>query len=110
MKAGDLSDVIRTRQGFLILKVVAHPAAGVPPLKDIEERIREAVYVEKLEPATRAYLTKLREEAYIDIRPGYLDSGGSANQSKPVLVAAATTPADEPSTARTRKKKRFLLF
>ncbi|HMC31668.1 MAG TPA: peptidylprolyl isomerase, partial [Candidatus Angelobacter sp.] len=69
LKPGETTDVIRTRQGFIILKVTAHRAAGVPPVKDIADRIREAIYSERLEPAARAYLTKLREQAYIDIKP-----------------------------------------
>ena len=33
MKPGDVSDVIRTKQGFVILEVAEHQAAGVPPLQ-----------------------------------------------------------------------------
>jgi len=68
LKAGETTDVIRTKQGFIILKVIGHRAAGVAPMKDINDRIREAVYSERLEPAARAFLTKLREQAYIDIK------------------------------------------
>jgi peptidyl-prolyl cis-trans isomerase SurA len=67
LKAGENTGVIRTRQGFIILKATAHRPAGIPPLKDISDRIREAIYSERLEPAARAYLTKLREQAFIDI-------------------------------------------
>ena len=64
MKAGDVSDVIRTKQGFVILKVTEHHNAGVPPFSEIEPRIQDAIYMEKLQPALREYLTKLREDAY----------------------------------------------
>jgi peptidyl-prolyl cis-trans isomerase SurA len=102
MKAGDVSDVIRTKQGFVILKVTEHHAAGVPPLKDVEARIQDAIYMQKLQPALRAYLTKLREDAFIDIKNGYLDSGASAKQTKPV----ETTSKD--LTAKNLKKKKKL--
>ena len=69
MKPGDVSDVIRTKQGFVILKVAEHQQAGVPPLSQIEARVQEAIYMQKLQPALRAYLQKLREDAYIDIKP-----------------------------------------
>ncbi len=109
LKAGETTDVIRTKQGFIILKVIGHRAAGVAPLKDISDRIREAVYAERLEPAARGYLTKLREQAYIDIKSGYIDSGASSTQgNKPVLLAAA---ADGSKAVRpAKKKKRFLVF
>lgn len=109
LKSGEFTDVIRTRQGFLILKVVDHQKAGVPALKEIEDRIREAIYSQKLEPALRAYLTKLREEAYIDVRPGYVDTGASPRQSKPVILAPVTS-RDEIKSSKTKKKKKFLVF
>jgi peptidyl-prolyl cis-trans isomerase SurA len=43
MKPGDISDVIRTKQGFIILKATDHTEAGVPPFNKIEPRIQEAV-------------------------------------------------------------------
>jgi len=106
MKQGDVSDVIQTKQGFIILKLVEHQKAGVPELKEVEPRIQEAIYLEKLRPAMRAYLTKLREEAYIDIKEGYVDTAASPNQTKPVMTAAV--PQDE--EAPKKKKKRFLIF
>lgn len=84
MKAGEVTDVIRTRQGYVILKVLDHQQAGIPTLKEIEPRIQDALYMQKLQPALRTYLTKLREDAYIDIAPGFVDSGASPNQTKPV--------------------------
>jgi peptidyl-prolyl cis-trans isomerase SurA len=110
LKPGEYTDVIRTRQGFIILKVNGHRPAGVPPLKDISEHIREALYSERLEPAARAFLTKLREEAYIDIKTGYADSGASPNQgNKPTVVAANTEGGSHPGKSP-KKKKKFLVF
>ncbi|HET9284076.1 MAG TPA: peptidylprolyl isomerase [Candidatus Angelobacter sp.] len=110
LKAGENTGVIRTKQGFIILKVTAHRPAGVPPLNEISERIKEAIYSERLEPAARAYLTKLREQAYIDIKPGFTDTGASPNENnKPVIVAAN---GEDPRSAGkpAKKKKKFLVF
>jgi peptidyl-prolyl cis-trans isomerase SurA len=111
LKAGETTGVIRTRQGFIILKVNAHRAAGIPELKDISERIREAIYSERLEPAARVYLTKLREQAFIDIKPGYTDTGASPNQSnnKPTVLAANGEGPSRPGKPP-KKKKKFLVF
>lgn len=106
MKPGDVTDVIRTKQGFVILKVTEHLPAGVPPLKTVEPNIQEALYYEKLQPALREYLTKLREDAFIDIKPGFLDSGASPNQTMPVMTSAEQAGAK----AKLKKKKRFLVF
>jgi len=101
MKPGEVGDVVRTKQGFLILKVVEHEQAGVPPLKDVEPQISDRLYFQKLQPALRTYLTKLREDAYIDVRPGYVDTGASPNQTKPVF----TTTASQGSKSKQRHKK-----
>ena len=109
LKAGETTDVIRTRQGFIIFKVLTHQQAGIPPLKDVDNKIRDTLYVQKLEPAARAYLTKLREESYIDIKAGYVDTGASPNQTKPTIVPASTQ-GDQIKQAKKKKKKHFLVF
>ncbi|HWY20535.1 MAG TPA: peptidylprolyl isomerase [Candidatus Acidoferrum sp.] len=103
MQAGDVTDVIRTKQGYVLLKVTSHTMAGIPPLKDVEPRIQDALYYQKLQPALRAFLTKLREEAYIDYKPGYVDSGASPNQTKP--VETTTAKASEAKNLKKKKKK-----
>jgi peptidyl-prolyl cis-trans isomerase SurA len=57
-------------------------------------------------PALREYLTKLRENAYIDIKAGYVDTGASPNETKPIF----TTAASATSTAKAKKKKKFGVF
>jgi peptidyl-prolyl cis-trans isomerase SurA len=105
MKAGEVTDVIRTKQGYVILKVVNHQSAGIPPFKEIEPRVQDALYYQKLQPALRVYLTKLREEAYIDYKPGFVDSGASPNQTKPI----ETTTAKASETKNLKKKKKKVL-
>ena len=90
----------------LILKVNQHTQPGIAPLKQVENRIQEAIYYEKLQPALRSYLTKLREDAYIDIKPGFNDTGASPNQTKPIYTAAADT---NPSKKAKKKKKLGIL-
>ncbi len=104
MKAGDISDVIRTKQGYVILKVNQHQAAGIPDMKDVLPRLQDALYYQKLQPALRVYLTKLREEAYIDIKAGFIDTGASPNQTKPVETVTAKE-ADAKKLKNKRKKK-----
>jgi peptidyl-prolyl cis-trans isomerase SurA len=105
MKPDDVSSVIRTKQGFVILKVAEHQEAGVPPMKEVESRLQDAIYMQKLQPALRAYLTKLREDAYIEKKPGYVDTGASPNQTGPVITAAKSPTAKE-----FKKKKKFGIF
>ncbi|HEY6373703.1 MAG TPA: peptidylprolyl isomerase [Candidatus Sulfotelmatobacter sp.] len=104
LKAGEVTDVIQTKQGYVILKVVEHQQAGIPPLKDALPHIQDALYYEKLQPALRAYLTKLREDAYIKYADGYIDTGMSPNQTQPVETAAAKE-ADAKKLGKKKHKK-----
>jgi peptidyl-prolyl cis-trans isomerase SurA len=99
LKAGQFTEPIRTKQGYVILKVTKHIAGGIPPLKDVEPQIENQIGMQKMDPALRDYLTKLREDAYIDIKNGYEDSGASPNEMKPIY-SAYTPPS--------RKKKKHV--
>lgn len=104
LKTGEITDVIRTKQGFVILKVVDHQMAGIPSLKDVMPRIQDQLYYQKLQPALRVYLTKLREDAYIKYTDGYVDTGMSTNQTQPVETAAARE-ADAKKLGKKKHKK-----
>jgi peptidyl-prolyl cis-trans isomerase SurA len=104
MKTGEVTDVIRVKQGYAILKVNEHVQAGIPPMKDVLPRIQDALYYEKLQPALRVYLTKLREEAYIKIEDGYVDTGASPNQTAPIETATAKE-SDAKKLSKKKKKK-----
>jgi len=106
LKAGQYTEPIRTNQGWVILKVTEHTSEGIPPLKEVEPQIQERLYMTKMQPALRAYLTKLREDAYIDIMPGYTDTGASPNETKPVY----TTAASAADVQKQKKKKKYVLF
>lgn len=105
MKAGDVSDAVRTKQGFVLLKVTEHTPAGIATMKEAEPKIQDTLYYQKLQPALRTYLTKLREDAYIEIKPGYVDSGASPNQTKFVQ-----TKGVEASAKELKKNKKLGLF
>jgi len=105
MKVGEVSEAIRTKQGFVLLKVSEHTPAGMATLKEAEPKIQDALYYERLQPALRTYLTKLREDAYIEIKPGYVDSGASPNQTKFVQTKGAEASAKE-----LKKNKKLGLF
>ena len=76
-------------------------------MKDIADKIENVLYMQKLEPALREYLTKLREEAYlkIDTADGYVDTGASPNQTNPI-----ETNSKVPTAKELKKKKKFGVF
>jgi peptidyl-prolyl cis-trans isomerase SurA len=103
MQKNQVSDVIRTKQGFVILKVTDHQPAGIPSLAEVEPRVQDALYMQRLQPALRDYLKKLREDAFIDIKAGYVDTGASPNETKPIETNAKDATAKELK----KKKKKF---
>ena len=98
LKSGQWTAPILTRQGWIILKVVQHIPAGPRPFNQVEDQVDQSLYMSLMAPAIRAYLTKMREEAYIDIKPGYEDSGASPNETKPIFSAYV------PPTPKKRRK------
>jgi peptidyl-prolyl cis-trans isomerase SurA len=104
LPAGQFTEPIHTRQGYVILKVVQHVPGGAPPFHDVAEQVEEAYYMDRMEPAIREYLTKMRENAFIDIKPGYVDSGASPNETKPIY-SAYTPPA--PKKKKKLERTRF---
>jgi peptidyl-prolyl cis-trans isomerase SurA len=103
LRSGQYTEPIRTKQGFVILKVTEHTPGGIAPLKDVEPQIEDQVGMSKMQPALRDYLTKLREDSYIDIAQGYEDSGASANEMKPVYSAyTPPSPKKKNHLQRTR--------
>ena len=101
LKPGQWTEPIRTKQGYVIFKVDQHNAGGVPAYKDVEQDVEQNLYESRMMPAMRDYLTQMREESYIDLKPGYTDTGASPKQVKPVY--SAYTP---PTTKKKAKVER----
>ena len=104
LQAGQYTQPIRTKQGFVILKVIAHNPGGQQTLKEVLPQVEEAVGAQRMDPALRAYLKQLRMEAYIDYKPGYVDTAAVVNPSKPVY-SAYTPPA--PKKKKKIERTRF---
>jgi peptidyl-prolyl cis-trans isomerase SurA len=90
LKTGQYTDPIRTKQGYVIFKVNQHVPGGVPAFKDVEQDVEQRYYEARMEPAMREYLTQMRDEAYIQTKNGYTDTGASPKQV--VLTNSVYTP------------------
>jgi peptidyl-prolyl cis-trans isomerase SurA len=94
LKPGEWTDPILTRQGWIILKVTQHTAAGPAPYKDVQDQVADALYMSRMEPAIRAYLNKMRDTASIFIAPNYTDTGATpAEISSNITFSTYTPPA-----------------
>jgi peptidyl-prolyl cis-trans isomerase SurA len=102
LKPGEFTAPIRTRQGFVVLKVTEHTAAGIPPLSAVDALVQQAAYEEAMKPALRAYLTDLRDKAFIEIQPGFIDTGASPKQTKAVFAASTPPPVKKKAAKKAR--------
>jgi peptidyl-prolyl cis-trans isomerase SurA len=106
LKSGQWTEPVRTRQGYVILKVDQHIPGGIPPYKDVQEQVADAYYMTRMAPAIRDYLTQMREDGYVQIlKPSYVDTGASAGELKQSIsysAYTAPTPKKKKKVERTR--------
>jgi peptidyl-prolyl cis-trans isomerase SurA len=105
LNRGQMTDVLETKAGYEILQVRERYEAGQQPLEKVDPEISSRLYEQKMEPALRAYLTMLREDSYIQIKPGYVDTAAVNNE--PIEEVAAAPEKDD-----TKKKsgRRLLIL
>jgi peptidyl-prolyl cis-trans isomerase SurA len=107
---GYITELIEANNGYLILKVVEKFREGLAELEEVEEEIRNKLSGPRYGPAIREYLTDLRYDAYIEIRPGYVDLGAAPGKdtswTDPAKLAPVTTTRDE--VLKKGKKKKLL--
>jgi len=104
MKRNELTDVMETKQGYLVLQVLEHYDEGEQPFEKVKTEIMDHLYTEKMEPAARDYLKTLREQSYVVIKPGYAELAGGSNSE---IQEVNTTPE---ATKEKKAHKKYLLF
>lgn len=75
LEVNDTTDLIPTKNGYLILKLVERFSPGIPKFEEVEQRVDEALYNPRMQPKLREFLTQLRKDSYIWKAPGYVDTG-----------------------------------
>jgi peptidyl-prolyl cis-trans isomerase SurA len=109
---GYITDPIHVGNGFLILRVEDHQKAGQAELGEVENQITERLLAPRLEAAVRDYLTKLRKDAFLEIKADYIDTGAAASKdtawADPLQLKPETVKKEEVITAARSKHKRLL--
>lgn len=110
---GGVTAPIKIATGFEIFKVEDHTKAGLAAMSDVKPEIENALYAPKMQPRVREYLTDLRKRAFLQIKPGYQDTGAATGmntawqdpaQLKPETVTKAEVEA------KTRRKRALWLI
>ncbi|MEK7407554.1 MAG: peptidylprolyl isomerase [Acidobacteriota bacterium] len=110
---GYVTDPIKQPNGFLILKLEERFAAGLQPLEVVESEVMEKLYAPRMQPAVRTYLTRLRQNAYLEIKEGYVDSGAASGKDTtwkdPAQLKPATVTKEEVASQTRRRRLLWLI-
>jgi len=68
LPVGGISDPIRTKFGWHVLKVEEHKALAAPPLEEVKDQLRERMLRGQLEKYTDQYVQELRSAAVVDVK------------------------------------------
>lgn len=85
LNRNEVSGPIKTKFGFMIIKLEDKHDAGLLPVERVSNTITDALYMQKMAPALREYLTEARKQAFVEVKPGYVDTGappGSNEQAE----------------------------
>jgi peptidyl-prolyl cis-trans isomerase SurA len=105
---GSVTDPINIGNALLILRVEEHYKAGLASYEEVEGDIQNRILDSRRQGALRAYLSKLRDQSFLEIKPGYEDTGAVPGkdtawsdpaQLKPDTTTKAAVLAN-PSTKR----------
>ena len=105
---GFVTDPIRVNNGFLILKMEEKYKAGQASFEEVEQEIMGDLIQPRFPEKVREYLTRLRVESFLEIKPGYVDSGAAPNKNTawtdPAQLRPETVTKEEVQNQKRRRK------
>jgi peptidyl-prolyl cis-trans isomerase SurA len=108
MERNSVTDPIRVEKGFLILRVEERFKPGQATFEEVEQEITNRLYQPRMQPAIRTYLTKLRQDAFLEIKDGYTDTqaapGKSTKWSDPAQLKPETVTREEVANQKRRRR------
>ena len=114
-KKGDVTDPFKRTsppQGFVILRVDDHWEAGQASFDEVKEQINDILAAPQMEARMRPFLQKLRQDAFLEIKDGYVDTGAAPGKDTRwhdvAILKPQTTTKEE--VAAEHKRHKHLLF
>jgi parvulin-like peptidyl-prolyl isomerase len=105
---GYVTDPIKFANGFAIFKVDEHHKEGLAEFEEVQNEVTDRIFNPRMEPALRIYLTKLRMDAFLEIKAGYQDSGAAPGKdttwNDPAQLKPETVTKEELAAKGHRKK------
>lgn len=105
---GYVTDPINLGAGFLILKVESHEKAGLADFEEVQGEVTNRLFQPRFQPEVQKYLQQLRVDAFLEIKPGFEDTGAAPGKNTawvdPASIQAETT-TKEAVAAQTRRRR-----
>jgi peptidyl-prolyl cis-trans isomerase SurA len=67
VKEGEITPVMKTKEGLVIYRVDTRKTASVQPLEEVKKEIQERMWSQKFNPELKRFVAQLKEDAYIQI-------------------------------------------
>ncbi len=94
--------------GYLILRVDEHHKPGQAEYEEVQQQINEKLYMDRFQPKIREYLTQLRQDAFVEVKEGFVDSsaapGKNITWTDPAQLRPETVTKEEVTNKPRRKK------
>lgn len=105
---GFVTEPIKVAEGWMILKVDEHQKEGQAAYEEVESEIMDKFYGQQFQPKIREFLTKLRQDAFLEVKAGWVDSGAAPGKDTvwqdPAQLKPETTTKEEVSQLKRHKK------
>ena len=99
---------VKLEGGYLILRVDEHHKPGQAEYEEVQQQINEKLYMERFQPKIREYLTQLRQDAFLEVKEGFVDSsaapGKNVTWTDPAQLRPETVTKEEVTNKPRRKK------
>jgi hypothetical protein len=110
---GFVTDPIKASNGYEIYKVEEHQKAGLAEFEEVQMQVEDKVLNPRMGGAYREYLTKLRKDAFLEIKPGYVDSAAAPGKntawSDPAQMTPQTVTKGEVAAQKHNKKLLWII-
>jgi peptidyl-prolyl cis-trans isomerase SurA len=110
---GFVTDPLKTPKGYEIYKVEEHQKAGLAEFEEVQMQVEDKVLNPRMGGAYREYLTKLRKDAFLEIKPGYVDSAAAPGKntawSDPAQMTPQTVTKQEVAAQKHNKKLLWII-
>jgi peptidyl-prolyl cis-trans isomerase SurA len=108
---GYVSEPIKVANGFLVLRVDEHQKEGQAEFEEVENEIMDKVFSPKMQPAIREFLVKLRQDAFLEIKAGWVDTGAAPGKNTTWTDPAQLKPETvTKAEVENRKRAKRLLW